>query len=52
MIYKIKTMNILIVIVGRLIIFYLIQNYDYPDEYWQGTEIAHRIFYGYGYQTW
>lgn len=23
-----------------------------PDEYWQSLEIAHRIVFGYGYQTW
>lgn len=23
-----------------------------PDEYWQTLEIAHRIVFGYGYQTW
>ena len=23
-----------------------------PDEYWQSIEIAHRIVFGYGYQTW
>ncbi|ETI44012.1 hypothetical protein F441_11145 [Phytophthora nicotianae CJ01A1] len=23
-----------------------------PDEYWQSTEVAHRLVFGYGYLTW
>lgn len=23
-----------------------------PDEYWQSLEVAHRLVFGYGYQTW
>eukprot|EP00741_Cyanophora_paradoxa_P015811 tig00020904_g15264.t1 len=30
----------------------LLQTYFNPDEYWQGPEIAHRLVYGYGYETW
>lgn len=36
----------------RIIGWVLLKNYDYPDEYWQGPEISHKIFYGYGYETW
>lgn len=27
-------------------------NYDYPDEYWQGPEISHKMARGYGFETW
>jgi hypothetical protein len=33
-------------------------NYDYPDEYWQGPEIAYKIYnkminnINLGYETW
>ena len=30
----------------------LARDYDYPDEYWQGHEIAHHISFGYGFKTW
>jgi phosphatidylinositol glycan class B len=36
----------------RVMVALLTQNYEYPDEYWQGSEIAHRLHYGYGYLTW
>jgi phosphatidylinositol glycan class B len=39
-------------IIYRVIIGLLTRNYEHPDEYWQGTEIAHRLYYGYGYLTW
>ncbi|KAL9932066.1 hypothetical protein V8E36_009127 [Tilletia maclaganii] len=26
--------------------------YFQPDEFWQSLEVAHRIVFGYGYQTW
>jgi hypothetical protein len=35
-----------------IIVLFVVRNYDHPDEYWQGAEIAHKIFYGYGYETW
>lgn len=28
---------------------FLDYNYDRPDEYWQGPEIAYKIAYGYGF---
>lgn len=27
-------------------------NYDQPDEYWQGHEIAYKIANGYGFESW
>jgi phosphatidylinositol glycan class B len=30
----------------------LVQTFFQPDEYWQSLEIAHRIVFGYGYETW
>ncbi|KAI8093720.1 Alg9-like mannosyltransferase family-domain-containing protein [Halteromyces radiatus] len=44
-------------ILGIFIIFRwlnaaLTRTYDNPDEYWQATEVAHRIVFGYGYLTW
>jgi phosphatidylinositol glycan class B len=30
----------------------LVQTFSQPDEYWQSLEIAHRIAFGYGYETW
>jgi phosphatidylinositol glycan class B len=36
----------------RLSNAYLIRTYFAPDEFWQCTEIAHRLVYGLGYVTW
>ncbi len=36
----------------RLINAVLIRTYLDPDEYWQCTEIAHKVVFGYGYETW
>ena len=27
-------------------------NFDRADEYWQGSEVAYRFYYGYGYLSW
>jgi phosphatidylinositol glycan class B len=37
------------IIVLRLSQLFLDYNYDRPDEYWQGPEIAHKMAYGYGF---
>ena len=44
--------DIALIIAIRLFFFYLTRNYEYPDEHWQGPEVAHRLYYGYGYLTW
>lgn len=36
----------------RLVNACIIQTYFAPDEFWQCTEIAHRLVYGLGYVTW
>ncbi|KAK0549103.1 glycosylphosphatidylinositol anchor biosynthesis [Tilletia horrida] len=36
----------------RLLNAALTQTFFQPDEFWQSLEIAHRIVFGYGYQTW
>lgn len=28
------------------------RSYFAPDEYWQSVEIAHKMVFGYGYETW
>eukprot|EP00897_Mesotaenium_endlicherianum_P004687 jgi/Mesen1/4246/ME000022S03540 len=30
----------------------VMRTYFSPDEFWQGPEVAHRIVFGYGYETW
>lgn len=30
----------------------LVQTQFNPDEFWQGPEIAHKMVFGYGYETW
>jgi phosphatidylinositol glycan class B len=42
----------LFLVIRTLLCLFVVRNYDHPDEYWQGAEIAHKIFYGYGYETW
>lgn len=36
----------------RLFHLYIVRSWYVPDEYWQSLEIAHRIAFGFGYQTW
>lgn len=36
----------------RLLSVLFIQTWFVADEYWQATEIAHHMAFGYGYQTW
>jgi hypothetical protein len=31
---------------------FLDYNYDRADEYWQGSEVAYRLYHGYGYLSW
>lgn len=40
------------ILLRTILCLVLVRNYDHPDEYWQGPEIAHKIYYGYGYETW
>lgn len=48
-----KTQRIFFGIVSfRLISWFLVRTYFIADEYWQTFEIAHRLAFGYGYQTW
>jgi hypothetical protein len=30
----------------------LVQTYFNPDEFWQGPEVAHKLVFGYGHETW
>ncbi|XP_019910540.1 GPI mannosyltransferase 3 isoform X2 [Esox lucius] len=39
-------------VVLRLINCFLVQTSFVPDEYWQSLEVAHRMVFNYGYQTW
>lgn len=39
-------------IMVRLLSVVLIQTWFVADEFWQATEIAHHMVFGYGYQTW
>ncbi|XP_069940978.1 GPI mannosyltransferase 3 isoform X3 [Cherax quadricarinatus] len=36
----------------RLLSVFIIQTWFVADEFWQATEIAHHLVFGYGYQTW
>ncbi|XP_059089161.1 GPI mannosyltransferase 3-like [Tigriopus californicus] len=36
----------------RLLMACLSQTWHVPDETWQSVEIAHRMVFGYGYETW
>ncbi|XP_037803489.1 GPI mannosyltransferase 3-like [Penaeus monodon] len=36
----------------RLSSVFLVQTWFVADEYWQATEVAHNIAFGYGYLTW
>lgn len=38
--------------VFRILNVLLIQTFYVPDEYWQSTEVAHNLVFGYGYLTW
>lgn len=44
--------TVIAVIIFRVINALLVRTYFAPDEYWQSTEIAHRLVYGRGYVTW
>ncbi|XP_042229036.1 GPI mannosyltransferase 3-like [Homarus americanus] len=39
-------------IIVRLLSVVLVQTWFVADEFWQATEIAHHLVFGYGYQTW
>lgn len=39
-------------VILRLLMACLSQTWHVPDETWQSVEIAHRLVFGYGYQTW
>lgn len=43
---------ITIIIVYRLISWFLVRTYFIADEYWQTFEVSHRLAFSYGYQTW
>lgn len=46
-------LNILLgLVVFRLCNVGLVQTWFVPDEYWQAPEVAHKMVYDYGYQTW
>ena len=49
-----SSMNTAFIIITCLRIsqLFLDYNYDHPDEYWQGSEVAHKIYYGFGYLSW
>ena len=36
----------------RISQLFLDYNYYFVDEYWQGSEVAYYMHYGYGYLTW
>lgn len=43
----------LLVFLGvRVVSVPLVQTWFVPDEYWQATEVAHALAFGYGYKTW
>lgn len=44
--------TVLLLVLYRLGSAWLAANYEYPDEHWQGPEVAHRIHYGFGHLTW
>ena len=43
---------LLCLIISRLLLSIITKTFFQPDEYFQSLEIAHRIYYGYGYLTW
>jgi len=48
-----KTHKILILILlFRLISWFIVRTYFIADEYWQTFEISHLLAFGYGYKTW
>lgn len=51
-----KNTTLVIIIISllslRLCHLYIVHSWYVPDEYWQSLEIAHRITFGFGYQTW
>lgn len=49
--------NLLQPIIGTIIALRISQlfldyNFDRADEYWQGSEVAYKMHYGYGYLSW
>ncbi|KAM3137750.1 hypothetical protein pb186bvf_010170 [Paramecium bursaria] len=44
--------ELLLYLVVRISIALLSPTYSFPDETWQGPEIAHRDVFGYGWLTW
>lgn len=44
--------TILVIALVRIASVFVVQTYFDPDEFWQAPEVAHRIVFGYGYQTW
>ncbi|ESN96015.1 hypothetical protein HELRODRAFT_189070 [Helobdella robusta] len=42
----------LYVLCFRIINSFLVQTFYVPDEYWQCTEVAHKLVFGYGHMTW
>ena len=42
----------LLVVGFRLVNSVLSRSFFQPDEYWQALEVAHRIVWDYGYESW
>ena len=42
----------LLIVVLRISQLFVDYNFDRSDEYWQGSEVAYRLQYGYGYLSW
>lgn len=43
---------VILVVAFRLANSLLCRTFFQPDEYFQSIEIAHRLVFGYGYETW
>ena len=39
-------------VVLRVLAALSVRTYFNPDEYWQGPEVAHRLAFGFGYESW
>ena len=50
--FNFHTSLFLLLLAFRLANTLLLRTFFQPDEYWQSQEIAHRMVFGYGYQTW
>jgi len=44
--------HFLYILAFRVLNSLLVQTQFNPDEFWQGPEIAHKMVFGYGYETW